>query len=433
MKIKINIDENYFNSAYMNILNDNTRYLIIYGGAGSGKSYFIAQRLVYRMLSNPNRNMLIVRQTAKSNRDTTFAQIKQIIYKLNISDKFTINVSNMTITNNLHGNKLIFGGLDDVEKLKSTTFDKGILTDIWIEEASETDYNDFLQLDLRLRGEFQDGFQIVLSFNPIRKKHWIYDRFFAQTDERSKIVKTTYLDNKFIDEQTKQTIEYLKKHDPMYYQVYGLGEWGELTEGLIFKKDYYQEYDFIPDDARGVIYCDPNLSKKLQGDTTAIVRLLYSNSTNRYYIDKAICESLSDANELLTKYINMYDNKAQFFGFDGNVNQESNWTQFVDNYCSKSGKVPPIIHYKRYRVDELSKNIQIVWNEGRIFFPKGFKYTKDGEEFCSQLFAFNGKKNTKGHDDAPDALICAITFLNEIFNVNMSSVQKEIYKQLYKL
>lgn len=431
-EIELNINPKFFNDCYFPYLDNNSRYLIFYGGAGSGKSYFIAQRLVYRLLAYPNRNFLIVRQTAKSNRDTTFAQLKQIIYKINASQYFTVNVSNMSITNNLSGNKIIFGGLDDVEKLKSTTFEKGILTDIWIEEASETSYEDFLQLDLRLRGEFPDGFQIVLSFNPIRKKHWIYDRFFGSNDERASILKTTYLDNKWIDEQSKKTIEYMKKHDPHYYKVYGLGEWGELTEGLIFKKEHYQEWDFIPSDAKGVVYCDPNLSKKGKGDTTGIVKLLYSYSTGKYYVSNAYCSSMNDADELLTKYLNLYEDNSRFLGFDGNVSQESTWTQFVQNYCNRLNKVPPIIHYQRYKVDDLAKNAQLIYNEGKILFPPNFKYSKDGEEFCSQLFSFNGKKNTKGKDDAPDALICALTFIQDTYSIGLSQNQQDLINLIYK-
>jgi hypothetical protein len=126
----------------------------------------------------------------------------------------------------------------------------------------------------------------------------------------------------------------------------------------------------------------------------------------------------------------MYDARACFFGFDGNVAQESIWSQFIDKYCIDNRLPPPAIHYKRYKVDELAKNIQIYWNECKISFPKNFKQTKHGEEFCSQLFSFNGKKNTKGKDDAPDAFICAITFLNEIFGVGTSDYSNQLNKYL---
>jgi PBSX family phage terminase large subunit len=419
------------NDKFKEMYENTARYLIVYGGAGSGKSYEISKYLLSKLLSNKEVNILVVRQTAKSNRNTTFAQIKQTIGRNNLHKYFRVNRSDLTITNIAFGNQIVFGGLDDVEKLKSTTFENGILTDIWMEEASETMYDDFLQLDLRLRGELKNThFQMTLSFNPIKKKHWIYDRFFDKTDNRASIIKTTYKDNKFIDEETIKTIEYMRIHNPMYYQVYGLAEWGELEEGLTFKRQYYAEWEFIPHDAIGVVYCDPNLSKKGKGDTTAIVKLLYSQTTNQFYISDAKCDTYSDSNELLKDYLFMRDEKARWMGFDGHVSQESSWSQHVRNFCSIHGIPSPIIEYKRYRVDDLSKNAQVLWNEGRLLFPPNFQKTSAGEKFLQQLYVFAGKKNTKAKDDAPDALICATEFIVESGLATLQLQQRQLLQKL---
>lgn len=171
--------------------------------------------------------MLVIRKTAKTNRDSTYALFKQVIQKWNLSQIFKINESDLRIRNKISGNEVIFAGLDDVEKLKSITFSKGELTDIWIEEASETLESDFNQLDIRLRGKGTKK-QIVISFNPIDVNHWLKKRFVDKKSEDIVISHSTYKDNDFLDEDYKNLLESYKDTDPYYYQVYCLGMWGVL-------------------------------------------------------------------------------------------------------------------------------------------------------------------------------------------------------------
>ena len=226
-KIKIHIKKRVFNKAFLPYLNNDSRYLVFYGGAGSGKSYFIAERYIFHNLSRKMHNLLVVRNTGKSNRDSTFALFKQIINKWNLSKIFKVNESDLRIKNMINGNEIIFAGLDDVEKLKSITFSKGELTDIWIEEASEVQEADFNQLDVRLRG-IGTKKQIVISFNPIDINHWLKKRFFDRKDENITIFHSTYKDNEFLDEDYKKLLESYKDTDEYYYNVYCLGQWGVL-------------------------------------------------------------------------------------------------------------------------------------------------------------------------------------------------------------
>jgi phage terminase large subunit len=209
--------------AFKEFIGNKHRYSISYGGAGSGKSYSTAQKLILRTLQEDGHRILVVRKVARTLRHSVFALFRDIISEAGLEKCFTINKSDMLITC-YNGNQIIFAGLDDVEKLKSI---QGI-TGIWIEEASEIAETDFTQLDLRLRGETKNYKQIVLTFNPISSLSWIKRRFFDTKDERARILKTTYRDNPFIDEEYKQVIENLKDQDYVYYQVYALGEWGVL-------------------------------------------------------------------------------------------------------------------------------------------------------------------------------------------------------------
>lgn len=223
----VNIPKRAFNSVYLPLLSDEKhRYLVLYGGAGSGKSVFAVQRFLIRLMEKPMCNLLVVRAVAATNRDSTYALFRQMISRWGLSGLFACTDSDLRIRC-VNGNSVIFKGLDDAEKLKSVTFPKGELTDIWIEEASEIAEEDFNQLDVRLRGGVSHK-QITLTFNPISALHWLKRRFFDRKDERAAVLKSTYQNNRFLDDAYRETLERYRDTDPYYYTVYCLGEWGVL-------------------------------------------------------------------------------------------------------------------------------------------------------------------------------------------------------------
>ena len=219
--INIQINKKVFNKKYLPYLDNEDRYLLFYGGGSSGKSYYIVQRYIYRLLTR-KMNLLVVRQTGNTNRDSTFALFKQVISQWNLSSLFDITDLRIKCQN---GNEVIFRGLDDTEKIKSTTFENGELTDIWVEEATECQEADINQLKVRLRGG-KSKKQMVLSFNPVNVNHWIKRHFIDS--KLATVCHSTYKDNKFLTEEDKEALESFKNTDPYYYNVYCLGLWGVL-------------------------------------------------------------------------------------------------------------------------------------------------------------------------------------------------------------
>lgn len=238
--LNITLKKEIFNDVYLPLLENEDRYLVFYGGGSSGKSYFIAQRWIYKCLSR-KMNLLVVRQTGKSNRDSTFAILVHVIKNWKLSKYFTINQSNLRIKC-INGNEIIFVGLDDTEKIKSTTFENGELTDEWLEEATEMKEEDVQQLKIRMRGGTSKK-QMVLSFNPINISHWIKKHFIDSG--LATVVHTTYKDNKFLTEEDKQVLEGFKDTDPYYYQVYGLGEWGILGKTYFNAKNIQERIQHL--------------------------------------------------------------------------------------------------------------------------------------------------------------------------------------------
>lgn len=226
----IHIEKKVFNDIFIPYLETNYRYEVYYGGAGSGKSVFIAQSYVYRILAHKMLNLLVVRQTGDTNRDSTFALFKQTINKWGMENYFSIRESDMRITCKLNGNAIIFKGLDDTEKLKSITFSKGELTDVWIEEASEVQEESFNQLDVRLRGG-KTKKQIRISFNPVNINHWL-KKFIDKQQANKMSLHSTYKHNKFLDDDYKELLEAYKESDPYYYTVYCLGGWGVVGKTI---------------------------------------------------------------------------------------------------------------------------------------------------------------------------------------------------------
>lgn len=225
MNVNIKISKRVFNPVYLPYLDNTDRYLLFYGGGSSGKSYFIAQRFIYKLIHPARCNLLVVRQTGDTNRKSTFPLLKQVISNWNLSEHFKINESDMRIRCTLTKNEVAFAGLDDVEKIKSITFENGELTDIWVEEATETQEQDINQLKVRLRGG-KSKKQMVLSFNPINIQHWIKKHFIDSG--LATVCFSTYRDNKFLTEDDKRALEELKHTDEYTYNVYCLGQWGIL-------------------------------------------------------------------------------------------------------------------------------------------------------------------------------------------------------------
>ena len=243
MNINIKISKKVFNDVYLPYLDNQDRYLLFYGGGSSGKSYFIAQRYIYKLIHPTRCNLLVVRQTGDTNRKSTFPLLKQVISNWNLAKHFKVNESDMRIICLLTGNEVAFAGLDDVEKIKSITFANGELTDIWVEEATETQEASINQLKVRLRGG-KTKKQMVLSFNPVNIQHWIKKHFIDS--KLATVCFSTYKYNKFLTDDDRKALEDLKYTDEYTYEVYCLGKWGILGKTVFDARAIQTRLDNIP-------------------------------------------------------------------------------------------------------------------------------------------------------------------------------------------
>ncbi len=254
------------NEKYYPLYWNTDRYLVLWGSAGSGKSHFAGEKLVYRLFTEDvGHRFLVLRKYSPDLERSAFSLIKDYISKWGLWEHCKITVKPMHIVNKLNGNEIFFSGLDDVEKIKSIEN----ITGIWYEEATEADEGDVLQLDLRLRPKFkrnckdpQKGAypQIMFSYNPISKHKWTYKAHYnpEHLSYRKKIITeieyngkkqkvesymtvlhSTYKDNKYLTPQYVATLEEMINRDETIHKIYAKGEYADL------KNQIYSNYTVV--------------------------------------------------------------------------------------------------------------------------------------------------------------------------------------------
>ncbi|HXG83184.1 MAG TPA: PBSX family phage terminase large subunit [Pyrinomonadaceae bacterium] len=282
-----------FNRAYVHLFDNKSRFIHLFGSAGSGKSVFGCQKEVVQSFDSKrsNRKTLVVRKFYNTLVNSVYAQIKSIIYGWGYEQYFEITRSPLSITNNITNVQFIFAGLDDVEKIKSIQGVDRIL----IEEATElSNRNELEQLSLRLRG-FSEV-QITLMYNPINVFHWLSTDFHQTIPADHSILKTTYKDNRFLDVEYIKTLENLQLTNPNFYRVYALGEWGQNSEGLI-----YPDYETVAVMPEAQFYGLDFGHNHPTAMTVGAVADNFESAKEDYFIEELIYESHLTATMLIDR------------------------------------------------------------------------------------------------------------------------------------
>ena len=265
------------------------RYRVVKGGKGSKKSATASLWYIYNMMRYKDANLLVVRAVYATMRDSCFAQLKWAIQRLGVSHLWRAIENPLEITYLPTGQKILFRGFDDVEKLASTTVDKGYLCWVWIEEAFEIRSEaDFDKLDLSVpRGDMPAPLfkQTTLTFNPWSEKSWLKARFFDREDPNVFATTTNYLANEFLDQTDREIYERMRIENPRKYEVAGLGNWG-VSEGLIYENWMVEPFDILEMDQTGCKHVF-GLDYGYTNDPTAfIAAAVYPGSKKLYLYDE---------------------------------------------------------------------------------------------------------------------------------------------------
>lgn len=238
--LNIQISKKIFNKAYFSYLEDYThRFNIYYGGAGSGKSHFVVQKMLYKYLKYPNRKCLVIRKVGNTLRDSIFALFKTVLSDWKLYDRCEVRETLLTI-DLPNGSQFIFKGLDDSEKVKSIAN----IDDIIVEECTEISLDEFSQLNLRLRSKNPYN-QIHCMFNPVSKSNWVYSQWFEKgyNQDNTIVLHTTYKDNKFLPQDYINSLLEMEKTNYPYFKIYALGEFATLDK-LIYTNWIEQDFDY---------------------------------------------------------------------------------------------------------------------------------------------------------------------------------------------
>ena len=259
------------------------------GSAGSGKSYTIAQRIIIRCAKEPIR-VLVCRRYATTLRNSCFALFKEILTKWRLIPYVKIKETDMSITFP-NGSQIIMVGLDTEEKLLSLTN----ISTVWVEEAYEVEKSKVEQLNLRMRGTAANQ-QLILSWNPISKHSWLYEFTVKNPPENSVFIHSTYKDNPFLNPEYVQALDEMEIRNPEKYRVYGRGEWGVDSSGLVIKNWKSEAFDAMELAAAGL---EHRAGMDLGWiDKSAIIDTLYDKANHTIYVFNEFYKSGCQPSEL---------------------------------------------------------------------------------------------------------------------------------------
>ena len=273
------------------------RYRVCKGSRASKKSKTTALWYIVNMMKYRSANLLVVRKSYRTLKDSCFTELKWAINRLKVDSFWEFKMNPLEITYKPTGQKIYFRGLDDPLKVTSITVNVGSLCWLWIEEAYEINKEyDFDMLDESIRGKVEDGLfkQITLTFNPWNEKHWLKKRFFDKKDDDILAMTTNYLCNEFLDKADLRVFEDMKTRNPRRYAVAGLGGWG-IVEGLIFENWKEEAFDFDEIRSRRDIVSVFGLDFGYTNDPTALFcGLLDLNGKRLFVFDEMYEKGLSN-------------------------------------------------------------------------------------------------------------------------------------------
>lgn len=266
------------------------RYRVVKGSRRSKKSKTTALWAIVKIMEYPEANMLVVRKTFRTLKDSCFTELKWAIHRLGVDKWWSVKESPLEMTYKPTGQKIYFRGLDDPLKITSIATEIGVLCWMWIEEAYEIDNEaDFDTLAESMLGYCPEGLfnQITLTFNPWSEHHWIKARFFDQKSQDVYAATTNYLCNEWLSDADKAYFERMKEDNPRRYRVAGLGDWG-VSEGLIYenwKIDAFCIDDILSDKEHGWKYrCVYGLDYGYTNDPTAFIAAAVNPEDKLLYV-----------------------------------------------------------------------------------------------------------------------------------------------------
>lgn len=379
------------------------RYRLVKGSRGSKKSKTAALGYITNLMTYPQANLLVVRKTGATLRNSCYSDLLWAIERLGVNDFWKGTISPLELTYLPTGQKILFRGLDDGLKITSISVPNGVLCWVWIEEAYEiTSEDDFNKLDMSIRGEMPEGLfkQITMTFNPWSEMHWLKKRFFDVPDDDVFTKTTTYQCNEWLDEQDKRLFEKMRVNNPRRYRIEGMGEWG-IAEGLIYENVELKSFSVDEIRQRSGVRAGFGLDFGFT-DPNAFVALMVDNKEKEIYIFDELYEG------------NMTNSRiAEKIGEKGYGTQVIICDSAEPKSIAELQELGIRAEGSRKGRDSVNHGIQQIQNYKIIIHPICVNTYRDFTNYCWKKDKFDKPTDTPDHEfsHAPDAVRYAVSKL----------------------
>ena len=371
---------------YKTYWNFKGRYRVCKGSRASKKSKTTALNFISNMMKYKGANLLVVRKTYRTLKDSCFTELKWAIHRLGVDAWWQIKESPLEMTYVPTGQKIYFRGLDDPLKVTSITVDVGQLCWMWIEEAYEiTKESDFDMLDESIRGASEGDLykQITLTFNPWNERHWIKKRFFDHPEDPDILALTTnYMCNEWLDAADLAVFERMKRENPRRYRVAGLGDWG-IVDGLIFENWKEELFDLEE-------------IKRIQGIQTAFgLDFGYTNNPSALF-----CGMIDQTHKKIYVFDEMYQKGMSNEAIYAEITKMGYAKEKITADCAEPKSIARLYDLGIYRIraarkgkDSVNNGIDFIQDYEIIIHPRCVNFITEISNYTWDVDKFENKLN----------------------------------------
>ena len=371
---------------YKTYWNFKGRYRVCKGSRASKKSKTTALNFISNMMKYKGANLLVVRKTYRTLKDSCFTELKWAIHRLGVDAWWQIKESPLEMTYVPTGQKIYFRGLDDPLKVTSITVDVGQLCWMWIEEAYEvTKESDFDMLDESIRGASEGDLykQITLTFNPWNERHWIKKRFFDHPEDPDILALTTnYMCNEWLDAADLAVFERMKRENPRRYRVAGLGDWG-IVDGLIFENWKEELFDLEE-------------IKRIQGIQTAFgLDFGYTNDPSALF-----CGMIDQTHKKIYVFDEMYQKGMSNEAIYAEITKMGYAKEKITADCAEPKSIARLYDLGIYRIraarkgkDSVNNGIDFIQDYEIIIHPRCVNFITEISNYTWDVDKFENKLN----------------------------------------
>lgn len=271
------------------------------GGRGSTKSSFISIEIILGLIRDREANAVVTRKHQNELRDTVYGQIQWAIRKMDLLNEFHFKLQPMEIILKKTGQKIIFKGADNPNKLKSINLGRGYVKFLWFEELDQfngmEDIRNFKQSMFRGSDEHRIA---LFSYNPPKSQRSWVNRETKRNHKQRFIHHSTFLTvpQQWLGQTFIVEAETLKAYNPIAYEHEYLGK--EVGTGLeVFnnleirriQEEEYENFDYILQGLDFGFASDPMAFVKMHFDKTRKILYIFKEITgvkmyNEDLIDK---------------------------------------------------------------------------------------------------------------------------------------------------